>query len=268
MEFSPALSGVAQVVARVADEELMSRFGRLREREVWEKAPGDLVTAADVAAERRLTAELESLLPRTVQLGEEGEAADPGLWSLLDGDRPVRILDPVDGTANYERGDPRFSVLVALALRGELVVSWLCAPALRLTASARAGGGAEVNGRAISGPRKRPERLRVVVTDPVFRTEADRAWIARLEREPVEVGAAGAAGTAYLDLALGRQDAVVFGWTTIWDHAAGVLLHKESGGWVATGDGSPFRASTGNVSPLILAPDAESGAWLGGVVSG
>ena len=44
---------------------------------------------------------------------------------------------------------------------------------------------------------------------------------------------------------------------TPWDHAAGVLIHKEAGGYAAFLDGRPYtvRQRTGG---LLCAPDEES----------
>jgi len=254
-------AAVAEVVEAVAHQELMGRFRRLGTGEVWEKAPGDLVTAADVAAEARLAAELVPLVPGSAFVGEESTAAGAGLGAL-GGDRPVWIVDPLDGTANFVRGDERFCVMVALAERGRLVASWLCAPALGLTGSAVAGRGAVVNGRPGAVAPAGPAPLRVVVSDPAYQSDEDRARIAALAGEGVPTYSCGGVGVVYLELAQGRHDGAVFGWTTVWDHAAGLLLHKESGGWSRTGDGSGFEVGAANAVPLVLAPTAALGDRL------
>src|SRR6266540_1190144 len=93
----------------VAQGERMGRVRRLGTGEEWEKAPGDLVTAADLAAEARLAAELVPLVPGSAFVGEESTAAGAGL-AALGGDRPVWIVDPLDGTSNFVQGDERFCV--------------------------------------------------------------------------------------------------------------------------------------------------------------
>jgi fructose-1,6-bisphosphatase/inositol monophosphatase family enzyme len=67
-------------VADVARQEVLSRFQRLRAADVWEKTAGDLVTSAELAAERRLAEELCGLVAGSVFVGEEGVAADGGSW--------------------------------------------------------------------------------------------------------------------------------------------------------------------------------------------
>jgi fructose-1,6-bisphosphatase/inositol monophosphatase family enzyme len=259
---------VAAVVADVARQDVLSRFRRLRAADVWEKSAGDLVTAADVAAERRLAKELRGLVAGSVFVGEEGVSADGGQLELLRGDRPVWIADPLDGTANFVRGNERFCVVVALALHGSVLGAWLCAPALGLSAMARAGAGAVAGGRALRVPGSDRDPPRVVVTDPAYRTAEDDAVIARLAGAELSLVPCSGVGVVYLELALGRHDAAVFGWTNVWDHAAGVLLHQEAGGYAATADGTGFPAAAGQRPPLVLARTAATAAWLRRIADG
>jgi fructose-1,6-bisphosphatase/inositol monophosphatase family enzyme len=55
-----------------------------------------------------------------------------------------------------------------------------------------------------------------------------------------------------------------------WDHAAGVLLHREAGGYSAFfGDGSAYRPESGIVrGRLLLAPDRDGWAELHGFLDG
>src|SRR5215470_16929648 len=140
---------VERIVRDVADRDIMPRFGRLRPADIAEKAPGDLVTIADRAAEESLTAALTAVLPGSVVAGEEGISADPEVAGAIAVDVPVWIIDPIDGTHNFVADNVRFTVLVALALRGELLASWTYAPALDLMATATRGGGAHVDGARV-----------------------------------------------------------------------------------------------------------------------
>src|SRR5258706_776673 len=105
---------IERLIAEVAAEEVMPRFEKLEAGDVSEKSPGDLVTIADVATERRLTPALLDALPGSRVVGEEAAAADPRILDQLVGDDPVLVVDPVDGTANYAPGLPMFAVIVGL----------------------------------------------------------------------------------------------------------------------------------------------------------
>ncbi len=260
-------SDVSALVAEVAQQELLTRFRRLKSGDVWEKSAGDLVTTADIEAERRLAAELTRLLPGSGFVGEEGVAAgDIDLAGVLAEERPVWIVDPLDGTSNFVRGDDRFCLMVALMSAGSLLGSWLVAPALNVTGMAWAGDGAFINGKPVSLTRPSPKPLRVVVTDPAYRTDEDHKQVARLERAGVALRDCSGVGVVYLELGQGLHDAAVFGWTNVWDHAAGLLLYREAGGQDVTATGTAFDVSGHNRPPLILAPTAESAGRLRSVI--
>ncbi|HEX3499228.1 MAG TPA: inositol monophosphatase family protein, partial [Stellaceae bacterium] len=127
---------VRRLIVEVAESEVMPRFEKLETGDISEKGPGDLVTVADVASERRLTPALRDLLPGSLVVGEEAAAADPAVLTLLGGDDPVWVVDPIDGTANFAAGIPIFAIMVALIRRGETLAAWIHDPVKRVTASA------------------------------------------------------------------------------------------------------------------------------------
>ncbi|MGH6959102.1 MAG: inositol monophosphatase family protein, partial [Dongiaceae bacterium] len=115
-----------------------------------EKAPGDLVTVADEAVEARLAPLLTSLVPGSIVVGEEGAAADPNLLSRLFDDRPVWIIDPVDGTSNFAEGHAAFAVMVALVRGRDVLAAWIHDPVKVRTAVAAAGEGAWLGDRRLA----------------------------------------------------------------------------------------------------------------------
>src|SRR5229473_1330313 len=101
---------VRRLIAEVADEEVMPRFEKLETGDISEKSPGDFVTIADVASERRLTPALRDLLPGSLVVGEEAVAADPAVLDLRDHGRagPARPntggVDSRSGQAHDDGG--------------------------------------------------------------------------------------------------------------------------------------------------------------------
>ena len=250
-------AAVDEAIRSVAEREILPRFGALAEGDVAEKTPGDLVTVADHAAERELTARLAELVPGSAVVGEEAVAADPGVLGALAGPDPVWIVDPIDGTGNFVAGSARFSTLVALAQAGRVLASWTYLPVFGQMATAVAGGGAFLDGEPL---RVRPwrdglNRLNVVVPQPLWWDAEDRARINALSRTPVGLSYLDTSGIEYIEVASGRRTAMVLIWENVWDHAAGVLLVAEAGGVVAARDGGPFRLAGGNPLPFIAAPD-------------
>lgn len=65
----PDLDHVAAIIRAAAAEELLPRYGRLAAGDINEKAPGDFVTVADAAMERRLEAQLGGHSPSSLVVG-------------------------------------------------------------------------------------------------------------------------------------------------------------------------------------------------------
>lgn len=248
---------VTEVVRKVAAREILPRWRQLATHEVAQKTgPHDLVTVADREAERVLTAELTELLPGSVVVGEEAVHDDPTVYAALGREAPVWIVDPVDGTRPFVRGEAGFCTLVALAHRGELLGSWTHAPVTGDLAHAWRGAGAWLDGARLTAGSPDPSRpLRVAHSHPDYTSPRQKRALASLWTDGVAPRPCGAAGLEYLAIARGELDAVAFSWESAWDHAAGLLLVEEAGGAQVTRDGSPFRLAGANAMPFTAARD-------------
>ncbi|GGU85952.1 inositol monophosphatase [Streptomyces filipinensis] len=251
---------VEEAVRKAAEAEILPRFRRLAEHEVDQKSgPHDLVTDADRLAELRLTEDLGALLPGSVVVGEEAVHADPATYAALQGDAPVWIVDPVDGTRQFVHGDDGFCTLVALAHRGVVLASWTYAAARDQLATAVRGKGAFLDGeRLFAGPPAPGRDLVVATSHPDYTTDEQKRALCALWTDGLAPRPCGSAGLEYLAVARGELDAVAFSWEAAWDHAAGLLLVEEAGGTHLTRAGEPFRVTGGNVLPFTAARDAAT----------
>jgi fructose-1,6-bisphosphatase/inositol monophosphatase family enzyme len=259
----PDVEAVARIIAEIAAAEIMPRFACLASHEVREKGPGDLVTVADVAAEHALTPRLRDLLPGSLVVGEEAVAAEAAVLDRLEGDDPVWLVDPIDGTFNFAGGRPLFAVMVALVRRGETLIGWIHDPVAGATATAAPGAGAWRDGTRLKvAPPPRPD------------ADGNRAWRAnrrlsrRLAAHPQHRGTSfdmRCAGHEYLALAGGDADVALYNRLHPWDHAAGALLHREAGGFGALLDGTPYAPRVRGTG-LLLTPDAASWQLLHGLL--
>lgn len=170
------------------------------------------------------------------------------------------IVDPVDGTRQFVRGEPGFCTLVALAQGGELLASWTYAPATDEMATAVRGGGARLDGVPLRCGTPAPGAvLDVAISHPDFTTpEEKRALLGVRSATDMAARPCGSAGLEYLAIARGVLDAVAFSWELAWDHAAGLLLVTEAGGAQTTLTGEPFRITGGNALPFTAARDAAT----------
>lgn len=230
----------------------MPRFQKLRRGEVEEKAPGEIVTAADRLAEAMMTPRLGALVPGSRVVGEEAASDDPGILSSIDvGD--VWLLDPLDGTLNFVDGRPEFAIMVAFLRNGIVVASWMLAPAEDTLAVAQRGGGAYLDGQRVrtTGVVPALDHCRgAVLTRFLPQTLASSVRENSSHFSAILPGAR-CAGVDYPRVATGEQDFVVFWRLLPWDHAPGTLFLEEAGGWVARFDGSPYRPA--DQSPGLVA---------------
>jgi fructose-1,6-bisphosphatase/inositol monophosphatase family enzyme len=251
------LDRVAALLQEVAAEVVEPRFERLGAGEVVEKEAGELVTVADREAELAIGEGLASILPGTPMVGEEAAAADPRLLRAVGADRAI-VVDPVDGTSNFVDGSPHWALMAALLDRGEPVASWIWQPVPRRLYVAERGGGAARNGEPLTHVARAedPTGLRGTVLRRYF----DTATTASVERNEHRFGPLGTghscAGFEYPSLVDDRVDFLLFWRTRPWDHAPGVLLAEEAGGWARRPDGRPYRADDEGPGLLVAADEA------------
>ena len=232
--------------------------------QIQKKGPIDLVTAADVAAERAIRELIAARLPGHSVLGEE----QAGGVSRQSATRCRWIVDPLDGTTNFAHGLALFCVSLALEVDGRIELAVVCDPMADELFVAERGQGARLNGQPI----------RVSFTDTLIDsllcTGFPYSIRDRRERQ-VQVfskflGRARAVrrlGSAALDLcyvAAGRFDGFWEEQLHPWDIAAGALIVEEAGGRVTDFANDPIDlfggqivVSNGRLHEQVLAVIAE-----------
>ncbi|CAA6603268.1 putative Inositol-1-monophosphatase [Rhodospirillaceae bacterium LM-1] len=245
------LAHVDRLIRDVAQDIILPRFRNLKAGEVRTKSSArDFVTIADEEAEKRLTEELTALLPGSCVVGEESVAADKSVLERLAGKDAVWIVDPVDGTANFTDGNPSFGVMVALAKGGETLAGWIHDPLGRRTAMALKGKGAWLEGQRLTVPPPCP------IQDMTGAFYSKRT-LARLAEAVKKRRCTGCAAFDYLGTLTGLSHFVLFTRLMPWDHAAGVLIHAEAGGFSQLTDGRAY-APLPMEGVFIAASDEES----------
>lgn len=253
-------SEIAGVLREAARAEILPRFRRLASGDIRAKSgPLDLVTEADEAAERRLTAELSARFPGAMILGEEAAAADPSLLSAMLEAELCFIIDPVDGTANFAAGVPLFGVMLAAVHHGETFAGWIHDPMGDDTVIGLRGEGAWVETPA--GGR---QDCRVAAPAPLGAMVGAISWgfLPPERKAHLLPRLAHLAGTLnfrcaaheYRLAATGGLHALVYNKLMPWDHAAGALIHAEAGGYSAQFDGGAYSPRK-HAGGLICAPD-------------
>jgi myo-inositol-1(or 4)-monophosphatase len=202
--------------------------------EVWDKGQGaGPVSAADLEVDRMLRAELGAARPDYGWLSEESADGPERLAA-----ERVFVVDPIDGTRAFLKGESGFAHSLAVVERGRVVAGVVHMPKLARTYAAAAGAGATANGAAIRvAERTELAAATVLANAATFAPEHWPGGVPRIDRHF-------RTSLAYrICLAAeGRFDAMLTlrdAWE--WDVAAGDLIAREAGATVTTRTGAPPR---------------------------
>lgn len=197
--------------------------------------PYDLLTEQDVAVEDRITKRLHELDPDTPVVGEE-----------RGGDRTVErywLIDPIDGTIHFVRGNPFYCSMVALVVDGEPVVSIIYNFVTQELFHAIKGRGAYCNGIAIRTSSRTPKEA-IVQTEIILRNDKNLQIHGRLSNK-FRLMSLFAPGYEYAMIASGRAEAriCIDPAGKDYDFAPGTLLVQEAGGVAKNLLGKDFRTT-------------------------
>ncbi len=212
---------------------------RSKASDVMVKGKADFVTQVDLAVQSHLEALLSERFPEIQFMGEENCGRD------YDPNKPLWILDPVDGTTNLIYDFHFSSVSLGLVEHGEAVLGVVYNPYTDEMFSAKKGEGAFLNDVPIhvSGASELEDSLVAIGTTPYNKENADVVFDL-LKRIFISCKDIRRCGTASLDLcyvACGRCDAFVERDLKPWDYAAGAAIIQEAGGALCDWQGNPIR---------------------------
>jgi myo-inositol-1(or 4)-monophosphatase len=239
------LLAVAVEAARAAADVLVERYeaaGGPRDLRT-KSTPTDLVSAADLDAERAIRDVLHQRRPDDAILGEEGDetAGTTGLrW----------VVDPLDGTVNFLFGLPQWCVSVACEGRVGVILDPIRGERFDVVA----GGWATLDGEPLH-PSSRTDLATALVATGFNYDSGVRARQAQVVAEVIpRVADIRRMGSAALDLAwtaAGRYDAFYERGVSAWDVAAGTMLCTAAGLEVRD-----LHARDGLPSGVLAAPAA------------
>lgn len=208
------------------------------------KGDGSPVTEADFAVNAFLERELRVLWPGAAWLSEESVDDERRLAASH-----VIIVDPIDGTRGFARGDPFWAIAIALVEAGRPIAAIVHAPALEETYTAVKGLGATLNGRRLQLQPEVDLRDDMRVSCPGVLVKALQVAGLTFAFQPKIASLA----LRVVKVASGVYDA---GLTTSdshdWDIAASDLVLEEAGGLLAGLDGSPVSYNRANPSHGVL----------------
>lgn len=260
-------TAVAINCAAKAGEWIKTRLGQFTSLNI-KSSLSDLVTEVDKGAEIMIRKLIMTHFPHHAILGEE--SVDPGRDASEQALKEAQeeeylwIVDPIDGTTNFVHGFPFFSVSIALAHKGEVIVGVIYDPMRDELFVAEKGKGAYVHGKRMNIAKDPTLSDSLIATGfPTERSSAlpnNLASIMALAPQVRNIRTAGSAALSMAYVADGRLTGFYEWNLNAWDMAAGSLLITESGGRVTDIEGNPYHlgvrdvaASNGPIHEPLLA---------------
>lgn len=235
-------------IAAQAGELIMGYFSQgFDTRQKDDKSP---VTDADIAANTLITKALLELAPHIPVIAEEDEVpAETGhelFW----------LVDPLDGTRSFVRGEPEFTVNIGLIHRHKPVLGVIYGPPQGLMYYAQVGRGAF---RSLKDGAPTPISVRTPAADGLVVTRSKShpspATSAYMDTLTIKDVISGSSSMKFCMVAEGAADIYPrFGRTMEWDTAAGHAILQAAGGRVETLDGNELTyGKAGYENPHFIA---------------
>ena len=227
--------------------------------ETRQKDDNSPVTDADVQANALITEALKNLAPNIPIIAEEDELPPAEGHSLF------WLVDPLDGTRAFVRGEAEFTVNIGLIKDGKPVLGVIYAPPQQMLYFGLVGVGAfsqEGNAPAKKMQvRAQPENGVTIVKSKSHPSPATQAYLETLKVKEV---VAGSSSIKFCQVAEGNADIYPrFGRTMEWDTAAGHAILAAAGGRVETADGKPLLyGKPGYENPAFIAFGGEGCAYI------
>lgn len=206
-----------------------------------QKNPRDIVTQADLESEQKIISIIKESFPAHSILAEESgleEKAKDDLW----------VIDPLDGTSNFFKGQRDFCVLISYVHAGEITVGVTYFPLTDELFVAEKGKGATKNGEPIHVSRETDVQKMYAVTQMTSNLKNRISNLALYGKLLLKIrnihvfNACIARGLA--DVAEGIADFHFRRGFNYWDFAAGTLLVAEAGGTATDFSGMPVTRDT------------------------
>ena len=230
MKLSSANINVMIKACRKASKTLIRDFGEIENLQVSVKGPGDFVTASDKKVEKILIEELQKARPNYSILSEE-------IGKISNDESYKWIIDPIDGTANFLHGIPHFAISIGLEQDGEIICGIIYDPIKDEMFVAEKGNGSYLNNQRIRVSSRSKLKDCIIFTGGPKKEEKDRETSLKeyynfSSKVQIPIRKLGSAALDMAYVAAGRCDGFWQRHLNYWDIAAGIILVKESGGFV------------------------------------
>ncbi len=190
------------------------------------------VTVADKLSEQVIRARVKEYYPHHAVLGEE--------YGLEGGEHATHrwLVDPIDGTKQFVRGLPYYSVLIGLEIEGNVEVGAAYFPAVDEMFFAAIGEGCWWNGRPCRVSAVEQLKQGYLLFEAMHLELLRPAWDYIKQHTYHQMGWGDA--YSFMLIASGRAELMLDDGLEVWDCAPLSPILKEAGGYFGDWDGTPF----------------------------
>ncbi|PJG85775.1 inositol-1-monophosphatase [Conservatibacter flavescens] len=236
---------IAIRAARKAGNIIAKGYERYADVQVLQKNPNDYVTNIDKEAEAAIIEIIRKSYPEHTIIGEESGAIEGQ-------DQDVQwVIDPLDGTTNFMKGLPHFSISIAIRVKGRTEVGVVYDPIRNELFTAVRGEGAKLNDQRLRVDNKTELTGAILATGFPFKQSKHMPMqFAMMNALIADCADFRRTGSAALDLcyvAAGRVDGFFEIGLKPWDCAAGDLMIREAGGIVCDYFGGHTYLTSGHI---------------------
>ena len=237
------LLDIATYASQKGGEVLMNFYGEI-DMIKSKSTKGDLVTNADLEAEKIVIEILKKETPTIAILAEES-------GGKLQKEKLTWCIDPLDGTTNFAHGYPLFATSIGLVWNGNPILGSINIPYLKETYTGSPANGSFCNEKKISSSNTKKLIDSLLCTgfayDRHIRLDNNYAEFCWLTDKCRGVRRGGAAAVDLAFIAAGKLDGYWERGLAIWDLAAGVAIAENAGAFISDYQAKTFDINTGRV---------------------
>lgn len=224
---NPKIKQIAKNAAFEAGEELLKRFKKFHRKQTSLKSKHEILTQADIQAEKIILENIKQDFPDHRILSEEAGDNDKDsdyLW----------IIDPLDGTTNFSIHNPLWAVSISLLYKNQVKLGVIYAPFLEELYFAEKGKGATRNKTKIKVSDNETTKNIHAFCHGSDQKDIKKAikYYRYQKLNNLDCRQLGSASLELAYVASGRLESITIPGANSWDVAAGVLLVQEAGGKV------------------------------------
>jgi len=244
---------VAKKAAILAGELILKRYSDNDFTVKLKSGKEDFVTEVDSLSEKMIIEEIKRYFPDDGIIAEESAKCE-----ILDKEF-VWLIDPLDGTCGFIRGNGHFAIHIGLLHKNKPIMGIVYALISKKLYYAEKGKGAFCNDESILVSQHRGDKLRLVSSGRIVKNKKLQDIYNKIPHSAIIFQ--GGSGLKICGIAEGKYDVVITEANSYneWDLCAPSIILEEAGGIMTTLDGKQIKYNRGSMdyNQMIIISNGE-----------